>query len=178
MKTVVIYESMYGNTHRVADAIAAGVMEAAGTKAAEAVVVAAGGVTADVLDGADLVVVGAPTHVHSLPSATTRKGAVADAPKKGLELEADAAGAGVRDWLSGVDAFACRRAAAFDTRVDASALLTGRASKAIASRLRAHGFTLVAEPESFLVDRSTHLVEGELERARRWGEHLAHARMN
>jgi hypothetical protein len=36
-----------------------------------------------------------------------------------------------------------------------------------------HGFQLVAEPMSFLVDRHTHLMPGEDEEAERWGATLA-----
>jgi hypothetical protein len=35
--------------------------------------------------------------------------------------------------------------------------------------LRQHGFELVVEPISFLVDRHDHLLPGEEERAERWG---------
>ena len=39
--------------------------------------------------------------------------------------------------------------------------------------LHNHGFQLVAEPISFLVDRHNHLLAGEEERAERWGASLA-----
>ena len=65
------------------------------------------------------------------------------------------------------------RGAAFDTRVDISPILSGRASNSIAKALHHHGFRLIAEPESFLVDRETRLLPGELERARAWGAALA-----
>jgi hypothetical protein len=65
------------------------------------------------------------------------------------------------------------RAAAFDTRADISALLSGRASKGIASRLKKHGCELVVAPESFLVTKENHLVLGEHERALAWGATLA-----
>jgi hypothetical protein len=61
------------------------------------------------------------------------------------------------------------RAAAFDTRLDAAPLLTGRASKGIARLLHAAGFELAAEPESFLVDKDTLLLAGEEHRAEAWG---------
>lgn len=64
-------------------------------------------------------------------------------------------------------------AAAFDTRVDASAVLTGRASKGIARELRQRGCSLVAEPERFLVAKETHLEPDEEAHARRWGATLA-----
>jgi hypothetical protein len=51
-------------------------------------------------------------------------------------------------------------------------MLTGRASGGIASELRKHGFTVVAKPESFLVDQGSGLVAGEPDRAIRWGAQL------
>ena len=47
-------------------------------------------------------------------------------------------------------------------------LLTGRASKGIEKRLAKHGYDLVADPESFIVDKQNHLIDGEAERARQW----------
>ena len=68
-----------------------------------------------------------------------------------------------------------RPAAAFDTRIHASTLLTGQASKGIAKRLHKHGCTLVVEPESFFVDKSSHLEPDEADRATRWGRSIADA---
>jgi hypothetical protein len=48
------------------------------------------------------------------------------------------------------------------------AALTGRASKGVARLLRAHGFEVVTEPESFLVTKQDRLASGELTRAREW----------
>lgn len=177
MKTVVIYESMYGNTHEVAARMAAGF--AAG---GEAVCVPVGKATAEVLDGADLLVVGGPTHAHMISSATSRRGAIADAPKQHLTVDPDADGKGLRDWFHDLDRHGRRgapgtiaaRAAAFDTRLAASAVLTGRASKGIAKHLRDLGCRLVAEPESFLVDKTNHLLPGEADRAQQWATELVH----
>ena len=58
-------------------------------------------------------------------------------------------------------------AAAFDTRIDGPAPLTGR-PRGIARRLRDHGFRLVVGPESFLVDKQSRLLAGENERATAW----------
>ena len=66
-----------------------------------------------------------------------------------------------------------RGAAAFDTRIDASPLLTGRASRGIEKRLTRLGYDLVADPESFLVDKTSHLLPGEAERAVEWAAELA-----
>ena len=72
MRALVIYESMYGNTHLIADAIAAGLAEA--DAAVETVPV--GAATPDRLASAELVVVGGPTHIHGMSRASTRKAAV------------------------------------------------------------------------------------------------------
>jgi hypothetical protein len=65
------------------------------------------------------------------------------------------------------------RAATFDMRLDRSPWLTGVAARGIARRIRRHGLDVVAT-ESFLVEDSEGpLVEGELDRARAWGEELA-----
>jgi hypothetical protein len=80
----------------------------------------------------------------------------------------------LRDLLSQLPEATGRRAAAFDTRIGKPKVVTGSAAKGIAKRLRRHGYELVAEPESFVVD-DTHgpLHAGELERARQWGRDLA-----
>ena len=64
-------------------------------------------------------------------------------------------------------------AAAFDTRIDAPALVTGRASRGIEKRLVKLGYDLVADPESFLVDKQNNLLPGEADRAVRWATELA-----
>lgn len=168
MRAVVVYESMFGNTHTVADRIARGM-----GSGVDATVVPVERATADLMADADVVVVGGPTHVHGMSTKTSRSGARDTAASDDdLELDPDAEGPGLRDWFDGL-AGADTPAAAFDTRVDAPAMLTGRASKGIARRLRHHGFTLVADPESFLVDKENHLVAGEDDRAETWGAALA-----
>jgi hypothetical protein len=92
-----------------------------------------------------------------------------------LTLDPAAEGPGIREWFGSLSDADHKRAAAFDTRLSGPALLTGRASGGIANGLRRHGFELVAEPESFLVDRQTQLVAGEAERATIWGAGLAAA---
>jgi hypothetical protein len=175
MKAVVVYESMYGNTHLVADAIGAGLRERAAANDA-IVVVPVGAATPQVLAGADLVVVGGPTHAHGMSRVTTRKAAVAAAekPESPLEVDPDAEGPGLREWFDSLDGLGAlpTQAAAFDTRMDAPPLLTGRASQGIARRLRNAGCHLVAVPESFLVTKGDHLADHEEQHARGWGADL------
>ena len=171
MRVVVVYESMFGNTHVIADHIATGV-----ATHLETTVVPVHDATEDLLDGADLLVVGGPTHVHGMSSHRSREGAKEIAAKDDdLELDPDAEGPGLRDWFDELTDGRSGRAAAFDTRVHATAVLTGQASKGIAKRLRRHGFDLVVEPESFFVDKENHLEPDEAERATAWGRSLAEA---
>jgi hypothetical protein len=174
MRAVVVYESMFGNTHLVADAIGAGLREGG---AEEVTVVPVGDATAASPATADLLVVGGPTHAHGMSWASTRKAAVeqAEKPASGLDLDPDAEGPGLRDWFDEMPPLGVG-AAAFDTRIDATPALTGRASKGIAKRLRKHECTLVAEPESFLVTKENHLLPDEEAHARAWGARLAAAR--
>lgn len=169
MRAIVVYESMYGNTRQVAEAIGAGLESACGVS-----VVPVSGTTAESLAEADLVVVGGPTHAHGMSRAGTRKSAVEAAGKtgSGLRLDPDAPGPGLREWLTSLGRYQVK-AAAFDTRVHGPAALTGQASKGVARSLREHGFDIAAKPESFLVTKENQLEAGETARARAWGSALA-----
>ncbi|MGZ4632256.1 MAG: flavodoxin family protein [Actinomycetes bacterium] len=170
MHTLIVFESMYGNTHTVAEKIAEGL-----APRGDVTVVPAYDVTDDLVAWADIVVVGGPTHAHGVTSAATRKSAreAAAKPGSGLSLDPDSGGPGLRDWFDGLGDAQGKRAAAFDTRIDMAAVLTGRASRGIAQRLRRHGFKLVVQPESFLVDKHNTLLAGEADRAVQWGARLA-----
>jgi hypothetical protein len=169
MRAVVVYESMYGNTHLVADAIGEGL-----GAAYDVDVVPVERASGPLVEHADLLVVGGPTHVHGMSRPSTRKAAAVEAhkPDSALALDPDAEGPGLREWFTALPALRAI-AAAFDTRLDGSALLTGRASKGIARRLRHHGLDLVAEPESFLVTKQNQLEPDETIRARDWGRRIA-----
>lgn len=171
MNAVVVYESMFGNTHVIADHVAAGLRTGM-----ETTVVPVHDATEEVISGADLLVVGGPTHVHGMSSHRSRQGAKEIAEKDDdLDLDPDAEGDGLRDWFDDLADGHSGRAAAFDTRVHATAVLTGQASKGIAKRLRRHGFDLVVDPESFFVDKENHLEPDEADRAEAWGRSLAEA---
>jgi hypothetical protein len=104
---------------------------------------------------------------------STRKAALEQASKDHrLTMERADEELGVRDLIEAI-APRSARVAAFDTRLDAPPMFTGRASRAIARRLQRRGCRLVAEPESFLVTKQNELVPGERERARDWGQNLA-----
>jgi menaquinone-dependent protoporphyrinogen IX oxidase len=171
MRALVVYESMYGNTHVVASDIADGLRATH-----EVTLVPVADATADLLAEADLLVVGAPTHMHGLSTASSRRAArkAAAKPDSGLMLDPDAGGPALRDWLGGL-AGGHAAAAAFDTRLAGAPVLTGRASRGIAKLLSRHGYRLVAPPESFVVTKLNTLVDGESSRARQWGAALAAA---
>ena len=147
MKSTVVYESRYGNTERIAGAIANS-LEAFGPVR----LVEAADETAFDVDDVDLIVVGGPTEGH---------GASVSLRARLLQVPPGA--------LWGVDA------ATFDTRLTWPAFLAGSAAKGLAQILRQQGARMVAEPESFLVKgtREPHLVDGECERAGTWAAKLA-----
>jgi hypothetical protein len=165
MRSVVVCESWFGNTERVARAVA----DELG-RYGEATVVSVSDEIGD-LEGIDLLVVGAPTHVHGMSSSLSRKSAIEQSGVSGLEP-----GPGARGWFESLPEDLGGKAAAFDTRIEKSSMLTGSAAKGVAKRLRQHGFELVAEPESFFVlDTGGPLKEGELERAAYWAQDLVAA---
>ena len=169
MRAVIVYESMFGNTHAIADAVGKGL-----GPTLEVVVVPLAEAGREQLGDADLLVVGGPTHFHGMSRPRSRKwaAAIAHKPSNDLVLDRDADGPGVRDWLASLG-HGRTKVAAFDTRYTGLASLTGRASKAISRQLRKHGFEVVAKPESFLVNSMHHLEPGEEARAQEWGKRLA-----
>jgi hypothetical protein len=171
MRALVVYESMYGNTQTVADCIGDGLRSGY-----DVTVASVRDATAAMVQEADLLVAGGPTHAHGMSRPSTRK-AAADAAQKQPDLTFDpnAAGPGLREWLEALPDGHGRAAAAFDTRVRLPGLVSGRAGRRIARRLRRHGYRLAVGPESFFVDKTNHLLGGESDRARAWGEGFAGA---
>jgi hypothetical protein len=171
MRIVVVYESSYGNTHLIADAIGEGI-----PPGHDVVVVPVAEASQELVDGADLLVVGGPTHVHGMSRVRTQQAAVeaAHKPDSELTLDADAEGPGLRAWFESISP-GQTNAAAFDTRIDGPALITGRASTGISRQLRHHGFHEITEPMSFLVTKQSKLATGQQSSARQWGRKLADA---
>jgi flavodoxin len=166
MKAVVVYESLFGNTHSLAEAVADGLRETA-----EVDVTAVKDTSPAAMESADLVVVGGPTHAHGMASRLTRKGALDDATKKGKPMP-DVDGPALRDWFDELGTVDGARAAAFDTRLPPPRIIAGSAAKGIARRLRRHGFEVIGE-ESFVVEHGEGPPrEGELDRAKEWGRTL------
>jgi flavodoxin len=149
MNTLVIYGSHYGNTRKVAEAIA---NELAPRAQLVSVEEAARAMDEDV----DLLVVGGPTEGHRMTDAVARFLQAIDAPTvKGKAV------------------------AAFDTRLRWPRWLSGSAASGIADSLIEAGGVPIAPPESFFVGGKATMGEvpelepGELERAARWARTLA-----
>lgn len=177
MRALVVYESVFGNTHAIAEAIGRGLGSQADV---EVEVVPVDDAVADRVAGVDLLVVGGPTHVHGMARESTKEGGVTQEHERAEKehrpehaIDEQAHGQVLRDWLDQlVRPHDDAQAAAFDTRVDGPRLVTGSAGHAISKRLRHDGWPLLADHGSFLVDRHNDLLPGELERAEAWGASL------
>jgi flavodoxin len=167
MSAVVVYESMFGATRQVAEALARGLGRH--TEVTVLNVNEAG----HEFPVADLVLVGAPTHVHGLSSPSTREEAVrwTKDPARMLTLEHGAPGIGVREWLDGLTGKA-GDFVAFDTRADIAELLSGSAGKHIQKALKKAGGHPYSEVESFLV-HDNELDPEDLDRAEALGDRFA-----
>ncbi len=146
MYALVVFDTQFGNTEKVARAIGAG-LEGAGlvriATLAEAKEIS--------LTGIDLLVVGGPTQGHR--------------PRPEL-----------RSWVAEIPAAVFERTmlVTFDTRLNWPAFLAGSAAKSLAHAARRHQARLAVPPESFIVIKSEGpLADGELERATAWGKTLA-----
>lgn len=166
MNALVVYESMYGNTATIGEAIAASLRS-------QGLEVEAGPISKlepSRASGFELLVVGGPTHAHGMSSKGTRKAAVEDEKNPYAE---PTVGPGLRDWMNDLPSGSGRLAAAFDTRFDKPRLITGSAAKGISRRLEQHGYRLLAPAESFFVTTDNRLVEGQEVHAETWAVDLA-----
>src|SRR4051794_34576661 len=158
--SIVVYESVWGNTAAVAEAIAEGL---------ETRAFATDAVPADELAGADLIVAGSPVFGFSLPTERMRKSILhgeSDGPPPDLSHPS------LRSWLDSLP-LSQGRCAAFETRIWWS---PRGATGTIEKRLSARGYSPIAKAEKFVVrDKYGPLRDGELDRAREWGRSLREA---
>lgn len=153
MKSLVIYTSHFGNTRKIAEAVASGLRHHG---SAQTLMV--DDVRAQLPAGTDLVVIGGPTEQHGMTEPLIRFFA---------RLEPGA--------LAGIDA------AAFDTRLRWPRWLSGSAAAAIEARLREMDAQLIAPAQSFFIKgiagtggrNTAELDSGEVERAQAWANSLA-----
>ena len=175
MRVVIVYESLFGNTREVAGAIRDGI--AATRPEASVSCVQATEADRDLALGADLLVVGGPTHLHGLSTAVTRKMGLKAEQRVPAGVPGHGRSPAPPAPASGNGSAACRRprraaAARPSTPAAMSGTRAGRAG-GIARRLRRHGYELIGEPAGFLVeDVEGPLREGEQDRARAWGASL------
>lgn len=161
MKSIVVYESLWGNTAAVARAIAEGLgAEAKALSTAEA--------TPNAVAGTELIVAGSPLFAFQLPThairETIRKKAATFPRPPDLSHPA------LRAWLDTLPA-GQGRSAAFETRMWFS---PGGATGAILKGLGKAGYSPMGRGKRFRVTGMYGpLKAGEIERARAWGERLA-----
>ena len=155
MKALVIYDSAFGNTAQIAQAIGS----ALGSQE-EVTVRQVGNVMPEQLTDVKLLIVGSPTQGFKPTKAIT-------------------------DFLKGTLARGLKgmKVAAFDTRIAASDVkpafvrfivnMGGYAAKPIADSLKQSGGELIMPPEGFFVEgKEGPLKAGELERAADWAKHI------
>lgn len=166
MDAVVVYESMFGNTKTVAEAIAEGLGEVGQVRVG----------TVDELPpeevvDATLVVAGGPTQNRGMakPGAHQSLGKKRALEKYGAILPGHESLGG---WLERMPVGSAT-AAAFDTRFDKPTWLTGSAAGEIARRLAGRGYEVLDAQSFFVRTTGGPLAEGERERAVAWGRALA-----
>jgi flavodoxin len=153
MNAIIIFDSVFGNTEKIAQAIAKGL-------GAECACLRAGAVSLAQVTEADLVIMGSPTRSFA---ATPAVMSLLDAIPP--------------------DALAGKKIAAFDTRILMSGLKSllfkkiidrgGYAAPIIAEHLESKGGSIVRPAEGFFVKgEEGPLAAGELERAEEWGKQL------
>ena len=142
MKALIVYDSVYGNTEKIARAIAEAI-----TPSGEVKVLRAGEANPSELESIDLLIVGSPTHGGRPTPA-------------------------VQNLLNKVPKLQGIKVAAFDTRIPTKLVrVFGYAAGRIANNLKKKGSTLIASPEGFFVTGGQGpLKEGELERAAAWAK--------
>jgi len=145
MLTVVIYDTKFGNTAKIAEAIARGAGARGGVSVLDTAEAAR-----SLMERPDLLIVGGPTQKRG--------------PSPALRGFVDA----LPPSLRGVPA------ATFDTRYRGATWLMGSAAAEAAKRLGKAGARLAAPPESFFIARGgplegQRLEAGELDRAETWG---------
>ncbi len=160
----VVFESMYGNTMWVAQAISEGL---GGPGLVNLVEV--GDAPATVPGHVRLLVVGGPTHAFGMSRPSTRQTALDEATGPLVSRRI-----GIREWLADLPKGQAS-VATFDTKMS-HPRLPGGAARGADRRLRAKGFRRLRSPETFWVDgKAGPLAKGEVDRAAAWGAALATA---
>ena len=150
MKALIVYDSVYGNTEKIARAIAEAI-----TPSNEVKVLGAGEADPSELESTDLLIVGSPTHAGRPTPA-------------------------VQEFLNKVTQQSVKdiKAATFDTRVTSKfAKIFGNAAGRMSGQLTKKGGVLIVPAEGFFVTGTKGpLKEGELERAAAWAKGIPEAK--
>jgi len=146
VKALIVYDSLHGNTEKIARAIAASLAPSGEAKALRA-----GEADISALESIDLLIVGSPTQGgRPTPAIQDFLNRVSEPAIKGINV------------------------AAFDTRISTRWVgIFGYAAGKIAGSLKTKGGTLILPPEGFFVKGTEGpLKEGELERAASWAREI------
>jgi flavodoxin len=148
MNTLVIYDSTYGSTEEIAQAITDSLAQHCTAR-----LLRVNKVQPSDLKGVDLLVLGCPTLKRKpTPAVQAFLDCVSRRPLKGVS------------------------AAVFDTRYRKLGLLTGSAANVVANRLRKAGVNVLLAPQSFfVVAREGPLGEEEREHAVAWAQEIVEA---
>ena len=144
MKALIVYDSTYGNTEKIARSIG-------GAITGDVKILRTGEVNPSDLESIDLLIVGSPTYGgRPMPAMLDFLNNIPESAVKGTSV------------------------AAFDTRLSARWVkIFGFASGKIAGSLKAKGGTLILPPEGFFVKGARGpLKEGELERSAAWAKEI------
>ncbi len=152
MKTLIVYFSKFGNTRRIAEAIAETMKPAGDVR-----VVSIDRLAVADFEGVDLVIVGSPTHGFTVPEAVRSK---------------------LGTLPPGI--LAGKSVAAFDTTVRPWPLRHFRASPKLLRQLSQLGGKPIARPQTFFVQTGSTqgtgerdlLLEGQIEQARNWANKI------
>jgi len=159
LNIIIVYDSVFGNTEKIASAVAEAMRSAGEVK-----VVRVDEAVAEQVKTVDLLIAGSPTNGF-MPTPAMQK------------------------FLNGLIDNECKgvKAAAFDTRVGGKDVglgvrmlvrVGGFAAPRMAAILRKKGFSMVVSPEGFLVkgkNNTWSIVEGEIERAAEWAKSVLNA---
>lgn len=147
MKTLIVYDSLHGNTEKIARAIGDAIT-------GEVEVHHVGEVSSSELSTFNLLIVGSPTHGGRPMQAI--QDFLNEAPATALKS---------------------KKVASFDTRIPRRWVrIVGYAAGRISDRLKRKGGTLIVPPEGFFVEGTKGpLREGEEERAAGWAKEIVHS---
>jgi hypothetical protein len=161
-RAVVVVESMFGNTEKIARAVADGI-----ASNFQVEVVRVDRAPRKLAPDVHLLVVGGPTHAFGLSRPGTRLAARDQGADPSVNV-------GLREWLGTLRSGSNRVAVAtFDTRIKKTGV-PGSAARGALRRLRRLGFRPAAAPCSFYVAGTDGpLLSGEVARARAWATQLA-----